>query len=79
MSTLENALDKSLIKYNTACHISKQYRDILEKLKEESLCMPAKLDTIEAAIIEQRTQLRELQATAKTASEVNELSMLISQ
>ena len=68
---LENSLDKALIKYNTACHISKRYRDILEKLKEDSLYMPAKLDAMEQAILQQRSELKELKSMAKTANEVS--------
>ena len=73
MTNLENSLDKAEIKYNTACHISKRYKQILEKLKEDSLYMPAKLDAMEAAIIEQRGELKELKSMAKTATEVTAL------
>lgn len=67
VTTLENSLDKALIKYDTACIISKKYKDILDNLKEESLTLPAKMDAMEQALLHQRSELRELRAMAKDA------------
>ena len=58
VTLLENALDKALIKYDTARSISRRYHEILDRLKEESLTLPAKLDAMEQALLQQREELK---------------------
>lgn len=72
VTELENALDKALIKYDTARSISRRYQDILEKLKEESLTLPAKLDAMEQALVSKRAELQELKVLARDAQQARE-------
>jgi len=72
VTELENALDKALIKFDTARSISRRYQDILDKLKEESLTLPAKLDAMEQALIAKRAELQELQVLARDAQQARE-------
>lgn len=72
VTELENSLDKALIKYDTATSISRRYQDILEKLKEESLTLPAKLDAMEQALIAKRAELQELQVLARDAQQARD-------
>jgi len=72
VTELENALDKALIKYDTARSISRRYQDILEKLKEESLTLPAKLDAMEQALIAKRAELQELTVLARDAQQARD-------
>ncbi len=67
MTRLENNLDKADVKYDTAQMICRRYQDILEKLKEESLTLPSKLDSMEATLIQQKAELKQLKDMAKDA------------
>ena len=68
MSTqLENSLDKALIKYDTARIITQRYDDILDKLKEASKSLPARLENMENTLRAQRVELSELNELSKEA------------
>ena len=64
---LENALDKALIKYDTARIITKRYSEILDRLKDDSLTLPARLEAMEQALLQQKQELRELKEMAREA------------
>jgi len=72
VTELENALDKALIKYDTARSISRRYQEILEKMKEESLTLPAKLDAMEQALVSKQAELQELKVLARDAQQARE-------
>ena len=74
MTQLENGLDKALIKYDTARIISQRYKQILERLKEESLTLPARLDTMEQSLLQQCDELRELKAMCAQAVQARDIA-----
>jgi len=64
---LENSLDKALIKYDTARMITQKYEEILDKLKEASQTLPARLENMENSLRKQRSELIELKELSKEA------------
>ncbi|KAI0241764.1 hypothetical protein LSAT2_019492 [Lamellibrachia satsuma] len=58
LTSLENALDKAMIKYNTSRVLTKKYRELIDQLKEESVVMPAKLDEMEKTLHETRAKIQ---------------------
>ncbi|XP_013402849.1 coiled-coil domain-containing protein 151-like, partial [Lingula anatina] len=69
---LENSLDKALMKCQTARNISSQYEAIVEKLKEEQLLFPAKLEVLESELMEVTDELKELTVMNKQAQAAGE-------
>ncbi|XP_058864127.1 outer dynein arm-docking complex subunit 3-like isoform X1 [Acipenser ruthenus] len=61
LRSLENRLEKAQLKCQEAEHIMKVYLKLKEHLQEESLTFQNKLDSMEAEILRQRQELRELQ------------------
>ena len=53
--TLENRLDKAMIKYNEAQSIRKTYDQIVKRLKEERVNFDNQLGAIEATLVRART------------------------
>ena len=74
VTQLENGLDKALIKYDTARIISQRYKQILERLKEESLTLPARLDTMEQSLLQQCHELRELKVMCAQAVQARDVA-----
>ncbi|XP_051898168.1 coiled-coil domain-containing protein 151 isoform X2 [Pristis pectinata] len=58
---LENRLEKTQLKYREASHVMKVYQRLKAHLQEESVTFQKQLDTLEAEILQQRQQLKELQ------------------
>ncbi|XP_041099409.1 coiled-coil domain-containing protein 151 isoform X1 [Polyodon spathula] len=61
LRSLENRLEKAQLKCQEAEHIMKVYLKLKDHLQEESLTFQNKLDSMEAEILRQRQELRELQ------------------
>ncbi|XP_064631440.1 outer dynein arm-docking complex subunit 3-like [Lineus longissimus] len=70
---LENSLDKARMKVETANNIGDQYKQVIKKLKEESMYFPARLDTMEAAVIEVHQELANLKRMNKEAERNRDL------
>ncbi|KAK2190717.1 hypothetical protein NP493_73g05060 [Ridgeia piscesae] len=58
LTSLENSLDKAMIKYNTSRVLTKKYRELIDQLREEGVRMPAKLDEMEHTLRETRTKIK---------------------
>lgn len=74
ISVLENSMDKASIKHETALNISRRYEDILVRLKEDSLTLPAKLDAMEKALLHEKAELKELRQLSKEAIRTRDLT-----
>ncbi|XP_048377909.1 coiled-coil domain-containing protein 151 isoform X2 [Stegostoma tigrinum] len=82
---LENRLEKTQLKYCEAVHVMKVYQRLKAHLQEESVSFQKQLDTLEAKILQQQQELKELQAmnndaqlsrdTAKTELQQHEEAM----
>ncbi|XP_020378968.1 coiled-coil domain-containing protein 151 [Rhincodon typus] len=59
---LENRLEKTQLKYREAVHVMKVYQRLKAHLQEESVSFQKQLDTLEAKILQQQEELKELQA-----------------
>lgn len=62
LRSLENGLDKMILKVNEAKKIKTIYEGLLEQLKEERRTWPNQLNNLEKAICAQREELEELNA-----------------
>ncbi|KAE8619940.1 hypothetical protein XENTR_v10010041 [Xenopus tropicalis] len=67
MRLLENRLEKAQLKNQEAEHIFSVYQKLREHMQEESLTFQTQLDLIEAEIIKQRSELKELQKMNRDA------------
>ncbi|XP_041444829.1 outer dynein arm-docking complex subunit 3 isoform X2 [Xenopus laevis] len=67
MRLLENRLEKAQLKCQEAEHIFSVYQKLKEHMQEESLTFQTQLDLIEAEILKQRNELKELEKMNKDA------------
>ena len=54
---LENELDKAKIRQNTAVLICTKYKEIRSWMRAERRQLPAKMDTMEQAVLESKSEL----------------------
>ncbi|GCC36021.1 coiled-coil domain-containing protein 151 [Chiloscyllium punctatum] len=59
---LENRLEKTQLKYREAVHVMKVYQRLKVHLQEESVTFQKQLDALEAEVLQQQQELKELQA-----------------
>ncbi|XP_043531426.1 coiled-coil domain-containing protein 151 [Chiloscyllium plagiosum] len=59
---LENRLEKTQLKYREAVHVMKVYQRLKGHLQEESVTFQKQLDALEAEVLQQQQELKELQA-----------------
>ncbi|XP_022325699.2 outer dynein arm-docking complex subunit 3-like [Crassostrea virginica] len=54
---LQNEMDKAKIKYEAARNITKRYQEIMRYMEEECRLSPARLDSLESAVLQAREEL----------------------
>ncbi|XP_078387357.1 coiled-coil domain-containing protein 151 [Cetorhinus maximus] len=59
---LENRLEKTQLKCSEAMHVMKVYQKLKAHLQEESVTFQKQLDVLEAEVVQQEQELKELQA-----------------
>ncbi|KAM4747454.1 outer dynein arm-docking complex subunit 3 [Rhinophrynus dorsalis] len=64
---LENRLEKAQLKWQESEHIFNVYQKLKDHMQEESLTFQSQLDLLEAEILRQRHELKELQTMNKDA------------
>ncbi|XP_033104180.1 coiled-coil domain-containing protein 151-like [Anneissia japonica] len=67
LRSLENRLDKAVLKLNEAVHINSTYHSIQGQMIKDSLTFGNELDSLEAEIEQQKQELTELQAMNRDA------------
>uniref|UniRef100_A0A8C5QB76 Outer dynein arm docking complex subunit 3 n=1 Tax=Leptobrachium leishanense TaxID=445787 RepID=A0A8C5QB76_9ANUR len=67
LRVLENRLEKAQLKWQESEHISNVYQKLKDHMQEESLTYQSQLDLLEAEILRQRQELKELQDMNKGA------------
>ncbi|XP_071947266.1 outer dynein arm-docking complex subunit 3-like isoform X2 [Antedon mediterranea] len=67
LRSLENRLDKAILKLNEAEHINQTYHSIQDQMIKDSLTFGNDLDSLEAEIAQQKQELEELQAMNRDA------------
>ncbi|CAH2272970.1 coiled-coil domain-containing 151 isoform X1 [Pelobates cultripes] len=67
LRVLENRLEKAQLKCQESEHIHNVYQKLKDHLQEESFTFQSQLDLLEAEILKQRQELKELQAMNKGA------------
>eukprot|EP01137_Pigoraptor_chileana_P004488 Opistho-2@46201 len=72
--SLENRLEKALIKYNEAQSIRKTYESIQQRLQEERLTYDNQLAMLEAAIRAKAKELEALQVVSRDAQHAKEVT-----
>jgi chromosome segregation ATPase len=74
ISSLENRLDKALIKYNEAQSIKKMYEQILKKLQEEQLTFDQQLAYYEKTLKMKKQDIVELEYMSRDANHAKEIA-----
>nr|XP_034300244.1 coiled-coil domain-containing protein 151 [Crassostrea gigas] len=64
---LQNEMDKARIKYEAARNITKRYQEIMRYMEEECRLYPARLDTMESAVVQARQEISVLRRMNKKA------------
>ena len=72
--TLENRLDKAMLKYNEAVGVQKTYEAILGKLREERVGYDKSLESLEGAIKAKEADLSELLLLSHDAYHAKDLA-----
>jgi len=72
--TLENRLDKIIIKYNEAQSIHKTYEQIVKRLKEERVSFDTQLEAIEQTLRAKEHDYEELLLMAKAAQQARDMA-----
>jgi len=74
ISSLENRLDKALIKYNEAQSIKKMYEQIIKKLQEEQLTFDQQLAYYEKTLKIKKQDIVELEYMSRDANHAKEIA-----
>jgi DNA repair exonuclease SbcCD ATPase subunit len=74
ISSLENRLDKALIKYNEAQSIKKMYEQIIKKLQEEQLTFDQQLAYYEKTLKIKKQDIIELESMSRDANHAKEIA-----
>ena len=73
--TLENRLDKAMVKHNEAASIDKTYESIVQRLKDERVTFDAQLRAVEDAVKSKTLDLDQLHTMAVEARAAKEEAM----
>jgi septal ring-binding cell division protein DamX len=73
--SLENRLDKAMVKQNEAASIGKTYEGIVERLREERLTFDAQLKAVEEAVRGKTVDLDQLNSMSNEAQLAKEAAM----
>ncbi|CAI9591377.1 unnamed protein product [Staurois parvus] len=71
---LENRLEKAQLKLQESEHINNVYQKLKDHMQEESLTFQSQLDLLEAEILRQRQEMKELQMVNKEAVTSREMA-----